>query len=52
MNLKIPILLCGFASLFGVAMGQTPMTLQNTNQMKWGPAPAFLPKGAKLAVLS
>lgn len=35
-----------------LALCQTPMTLQNTKDMKWGPAPAFLPKGAKLAVLS
>jgi len=40
------------ASLGTVAFAQTPMTLQNANQMKWAPAPSFLPKGAKMVVLS
>ncbi len=52
MRFQIPLILVSSACLALTAFAQTPMSLQNTKDMKWGPAPSFLPKGAKLAVLS
>lgn len=52
MRSRIPVTLFFATYLSGIVLAQTPFTLQNTNQMKWVPAPNFLPKGAKLAVLS
>ena len=52
MRFRFPLTIFISAGLAAAALGQTPASIQNTNNMKWGPAPSFLPKGAQLAVLS
>ena len=52
MHFRSLVCICLTGALAATAAAQTPFSLKNTNQMKWGPAPSMLPKGAKIVVLS